>query len=126
MNIQAVNNAFQPMTPAVEIHKPASVSPNEIQTMVPQIKATLQMEKNENQAESKKNNTGERETTGYSSDDLFTETQLKIATTEDGQVTIKIIDAKTDEVINEIPPEKLAKILSEIRKLSGLIFNQKA
>ncbi len=125
MNIQAVNNAFQPMTPAVEIHKPVSVSPNEIQTMVPQVKAALQMEKNENQTETKKNNAGERET-GFSSDDLFTETQLKIATNEDGQVSIKIIDAKTDEVINEIPPEKLAKILSEIRKLSGLIFNQKA
>ena len=125
MDIPALNHLIQTITPAVETHKPVSIPPPELQSMIPLVKPTEKGEVNK-QSEENKSNAGERDARSQYADDLFVDTELKITVSKEGQTFIRIIDSKTQEVINEIPPEKLVKILSELRRVSGLLFNKKA
>ncbi len=41
-----------------------------------------------------------------------------------GRMAISIIDAKTEEVIREIPPEEILKVRENLKKSIGLIFDR--
>jgi len=43
-----------------------------------------------------------------------------------GQVVVKVIDADTDKVIKEIPPEELQRVYERIREVIGLLLDEKA
>lgn len=55
-----------------------------------------------------------------------TSTRLQYSVHEkSNQVLVKLIDINTNEVIREIPPEKLVDILSSIVETAGLLFDRK-
>jgi len=41
-------------------------------------------------------------------------------------IMIKIIDSKTDEVIKEIPPEKILDMVAKMMELAGILVDEKA
>lgn len=41
-----------------------------------------------------------------------------------GRFFVKVIDTSTDEVIREIPPEKVLKIVAHFKELLGLLFDE--
>ena len=43
-----------------------------------------------------------------------------------GKRVVKVIDSNTGEVIRQIPPEEILRIMQNIDNMSGLIFNNKA
>jgi len=43
-----------------------------------------------------------------------------------GQVVVKVIDADTDKVIKEIPPEELQHVYERIREVIGLLLDEQA
>jgi flagellar protein FlaG len=43
-----------------------------------------------------------------------------------GQVVVKVIDAETDKVIKEIPPEELQHVYERIREVIGLLLDEQA
>jgi len=43
---------------------------------------------------------------------------------ESGQVVVKVIDARTDKVIKEIPPEEIQKLQAKIKKAVGLLIDK--
>jgi flagellar protein FlaG len=52
--------------------------------------------------------------------------RLKFAINRDlDMVTVKIIDAETDKVIKEIPPEELQRMHSRIREAIGLLIDER-
>lgn len=52
--------------------------------------------------------------------------RLKFAVNRDlDMVTVKIIDAETDKVIKEIPPEELQRMHSRIREAIGLLIDER-
>lgn len=42
-----------------------------------------------------------------------------------GRFSVKVIDTLTEEVIREIPPEKVLKIAARMKELVGLLFDKK-
>jgi flagellar protein FlaG len=42
-----------------------------------------------------------------------------------GDIVVKIINAETNEVIKEIPPEKLLDIVQNLEKISGAIIDER-
>jgi flagellar protein FlaG len=42
-----------------------------------------------------------------------------------GEVIVKLIDNETDEVVREIPSEKMVEIMSNLRELVGLCVDKK-
>ena len=44
---------------------------------------------------------------------------------ETKQIMVKVIDAATDEVIREIPPEKILDLVAALWKISGLIVDER-
>jgi len=42
------------------------------------------------------------------------------------QIMVKIIDVKNDEVIREIPPEKILDLVAAIWEVSGIIVDERA
>ncbi|OGX68200.1 MAG: hypothetical protein A2189_01455 [Paenibacillus sp. RIFOXYA1_FULL_44_5] len=42
-----------------------------------------------------------------------------------GQIVVKILDADTNELIREIPPEKILNLVSNLAKLNGAIIDEK-
>jgi uncharacterized FlaG/YvyC family protein len=44
---------------------------------------------------------------------------------EINQVIIKVVDAKTDKVIKEIPAEELQRTIAKIRQMIGLLVDEK-
>ena len=40
-------------------------------------------------------------------------------------IIIRVIDVETDEVIKEIPPEKILNIMASIMELAGLIVDER-
>jgi flagellar protein FlaG len=54
------------------------------------------------------------------------EKRMKFEIHEDSnRIMVKIIDKKTDEVLNEIPPEKILDMLSSFSDYVGLILDKK-
>jgi flagellar protein FlaG len=43
-----------------------------------------------------------------------------------GQVVVKVIDADTDKVVKEIPPEELQHVYERIREVIGLLLDKQA
>jgi len=43
-----------------------------------------------------------------------------------GQVVVKVIDADTDKVVKEIPPEELQRVYERIREVIGLLLDEQA
>jgi len=43
---------------------------------------------------------------------------------EIGQVIIKVVDAKTDKVIKEIPAEEIQRMTAKIREMIGLLVDE--
>jgi len=43
-----------------------------------------------------------------------------------GEVVVKVVNSDTKEVIREIPPEDLSKILDKLEELRGVLFARKA
>ena len=43
---------------------------------------------------------------------------------EINRVVVKVIDAETDKVIKEIPPEEIQKLVARIRKAIGLLVDE--
>ncbi|HRY55123.1 MAG TPA: flagellar protein FlaG [Spirochaetia bacterium] len=43
-----------------------------------------------------------------------------------GQVVVKVIDADTDKVVKEIPPEELQHVYERIREVIGLLLDEQA
>lgn len=43
-----------------------------------------------------------------------------------GQVVVKVVDANTDKVVREIPPEELQRVYERIREVVGLLFDEQA
>jgi len=41
------------------------------------------------------------------------------------QIMVKVIDANTDEVVREIPPEKILDLVASIWEISGIIVDEK-
>ena len=41
------------------------------------------------------------------------------------QILIKVIDAKTDEVIKEVPDEKIVNMIADMREAAGLLVDEK-
>jgi uncharacterized FlaG/YvyC family protein len=39
---------------------------------------------------------------------------------------VKVIDAKTDEIVREIPPEKFLDLVAKIWEITGLLIDQRA
>lgn len=55
-----------------------------------------------------------------------TNTRLQYSVHEkSNQVMVKLIDVNTNEVIREIPPEKLVDILCNIVEAAGLLFDRR-
>lgn len=55
------------------------------------------------------------------------ETRFKFKVHEQtGTIMIKIIDNQTNEVLREIPPEKILNVIAGIRELAGIIVDKKA
>lgn len=44
---------------------------------------------------------------------------------ETKEIMVKVIDAKTDEVIREIPPEKILDMIARMWELAGIIIDEK-
>lgn len=42
------------------------------------------------------------------------------------EILIKVIDVKTDEVIREIPPEKILDLVAKLCELAGIFVDEKA
>ncbi|NLT94712.1 MAG: flagellar protein FlaG [Clostridia bacterium] len=42
------------------------------------------------------------------------------------QILVKIVDSNTDEVIKEIPSEKILDMIANMMELAGLLVNEKA
>jgi uncharacterized FlaG/YvyC family protein len=40
------------------------------------------------------------------------------------RVVVKVVDASTDKVIKEIPPEEMQRLIARIRETIGLLFDQ--
>jgi flagellar protein FlaG len=52
--------------------------------------------------------------------------RLKIKVNDEIQrVVVKVIDANTDKVIKEIPPQELQKLIARIKETIGLLFDEK-
>lgn len=45
---------------------------------------------------------------------------------ETNRVIVKVIDKTSEEVIREIPPEKIVNMLAHIRELIGVLIDEKA
>jgi flagellar protein FlaG len=43
-----------------------------------------------------------------------------------GQVVVKVIDADTDKIIKEIPPEEIQHVYERIREVIGLLLDKQA
>ena len=43
---------------------------------------------------------------------------------EIGQVIIKVVDARTDKVIKEIPAEEIQRMIAKIRETIGLLVDE--
>jgi flagellar protein FlaG len=43
---------------------------------------------------------------------------------ESREITVKVVDNRTDEVIRVLPPEELQRLHSKIRETSGSLFNR--
>ncbi len=43
---------------------------------------------------------------------------------ESGEIMVKVINAKTQEVIREIPPEWVLKIVASVKRMLGLILDR--
>ena len=43
-----------------------------------------------------------------------------------GQVVVKVVDANTDKIVREIPPEELQRVYERIREVVGLLFDEQA
>ncbi|NLO39463.1 MAG: flagellar protein FlaG [Ruminiclostridium sp.] len=41
------------------------------------------------------------------------------------KIMVKVIDTKTDEVIREIPPEKLVDLIANLMELAGIIVDER-
>lgn len=53
--------------------------------------------------------------------------QLKIEIDKDTGIKVaKIIDKETDEVIRQIPPEAILKIVKYLDEVTGILFNERA
>jgi len=44
---------------------------------------------------------------------------------EIGQVIIKVVDARTDKVIKEIPAEEIQRMTAKIRQMIGFLVDEK-
>lgn len=42
-----------------------------------------------------------------------------------GDIIVKIIDKKTNEIIREIPPEKIVDLVAKLQEISGYIIDEK-
>jgi flagellar protein FlaG len=52
--------------------------------------------------------------------------RLKIKVNDEiDRVVVKVIDANTDKVIKEIPPQELQKLIARIKETIGLLFDEK-
>lgn len=52
--------------------------------------------------------------------------RLKFSVNEEiDRVIVKVVDATTDKVIKEIPPEEMQRLIARIRETIGLLFDQK-
>jgi flagellar protein FlaG len=52
--------------------------------------------------------------------------RLKISVNNEiERVVVKVIDANTDKVIKEIPPQELQKLIARIKETIGLLFDEK-
>jgi flagellar protein FlaG len=53
-------------------------------------------------------------------------TNLKFSVHEDAdQIIVKVINSETEEVIREIPPEKIVDMIAKMMKQVGLLIDQK-
>lgn len=43
-----------------------------------------------------------------------------------GRVVVKVLDANTDKVVREIPPEELQHVYERIREVIGILFDEEA
>lgn len=50
---------------------------------------------------------------------------LKFEIMESRRVLVKIVDTKTGEIVNEVPPERLVKILDGLAELAGNHIDKK-
>jgi flagellar protein FlaG len=41
------------------------------------------------------------------------------------EIVVKIIDTKTDEIIKEIPPEKILDMVAKLMELAGILVDEK-
>ena len=52
--------------------------------------------------------------------------RLSFSKDEEGDIVIKIIDNKTDEVIKQIPPEEFEELKKRLGDILGLVLDKKA
>ena len=52
--------------------------------------------------------------------------RLKFSVNEEiDRVVVKVVDAATDKVIKEIPPEEMQRLIARIKETIGLLFDEK-
>lgn len=51
---------------------------------------------------------------------------LKITTLDDGRLSMAIIDRSTGDTVREIPDHRVLEMLSELRRVAGLMFDATA
>ncbi len=52
--------------------------------------------------------------------------RLKFSVNEEiDRVVVKVVDAVTDKVIKEIPPEEMQRLIARIKETIGLLFDEK-
>lgn len=54
------------------------------------------------------------------------EVRMKISVDDEGVMNVKILDAATDKVIREIPPESQTEFARHLREAAGVVFDERA
>lgn len=54
------------------------------------------------------------------------EVRMQVSISDEGMVSVKILDARTEKVIREIPPKDQAEFAKHLREAAGMVFDGKA
>ncbi|MCH5266041.1 MAG: flagellar protein FlaG [Lachnospiraceae bacterium] len=135
MEVEAISNASSNFSPAeapkVSVSKP---EPVEVSRAVAAPESTpapvSQAEKKQNGEQDAKR---ERAASEASIDDAVKSANRKMERTrceysyhkETNRVSIKVMDADTDEVIREIPPEKSLDMLQKMWEMAGILVDER-
>lgn len=121
----AYNETAAKVKPAVTTKLAKPVTPSEGEKR-PQMEITENEEKNKEAANGFNKNTVKNAVEAANGSLKMSHTSAKFKYHEaTKQVSIKIIDDETQEVIKEIPPEKSIEMVEKMLELSGILVDEK-